>query len=223
MNLKHKIKCVIFDVDGTLLDSMPMWNTITYDYASLKGIQVPEGLSREMNRRSMRQCAELYQELGAAGSVADILQEIIDLASERYRVSIGEKPGACRFLQVLRENGIHTALATASHVTAMRPALERAGMLPYIDFALSCEDLGVSKEHPDIFLACAEKFGAAPGESVVVEDSLYAAQTAKKAGFHLIGVEEACYPEESHQALRAISDRYIQDFRQLVEELTAEA
>lgn len=222
MDLKNRIKCVIFDVDGTLLDSMSMWNTITYDYAALKKIDAPEDLSRQMNARSLRQCAELYKELGAAGTADEITEEIIQMASERYRLSIEEKPGACDFLKALKENGIHTALATASHVTAMKPALERTGMLPYIDYALSCEDLGISKEHPDIFLACAAKFGAQPHECVVAEDSLYSAKTAKSAGFCLIGVEDACHSEENRAALRAISDRYISDFRQLVAELTEE-
>lgn len=222
MDLKNRIKCVIFDVDGTLLDSMPMWNAITYDYAAFKKIEAPEGLSRRMNSLSMHQCAACYQSLGAEGTVEEIVAELAAMAAERYRDAVRAKPGAAEFVRALRENGIHTALATASHVDSMAPALEREGLLPYLEYAVSCADLGKSKEEPDLFLACAARFGAEPQECVVAEDSLYSAQTAKNAGFCLLGVEEPCHPEESRAALRAISDRYITDYRQLVAELTEE-
>lgn len=73
-----RILCAIFDVDGTLLDSMPMWQEITYEYAASKGITAPAGLHRELNRLSIEQCADLYRSLGVPGSTEQVVAELAD-------------------------------------------------------------------------------------------------------------------------------------------------
>ncbi len=176
------IRCCIFDADGTLLDSMPMWRDITYQYAADKGIQAPQGLHNTLNRLSVEQCAEYYRGLGVSGTVEGIAQELGQYALEGYRTQVEEKPQAREFLQLLKENHIPVAVATASNREGVELALERLGMLPFVDRFATCGEVGKSKEHPDIFLHCAGKFGAAPEESVVFEDSAYAIRTARKRG-----------------------------------------
>lgn len=219
------IKCAIFDADGTLLDSMPMWRNITYGYAKDKGIHAPEGLHETMNRMSMEQCAVQYQKLGASGSVSQIVDELILYARRGYEQQAPPKPCAPEFLKLLHENGVSIAVATASYADAVKAACIRCGMAPYIDLFLSCAQVGKSKEHPDIFLQCAEYFHASPRESVVFEDSAYALLTAKKAGFATVAVEDeiSIHSEsgpESKAGLQAISDRYITSFQELISELS---
>ena len=98
------IRCCIFDADGTLLDSMPMWRDITYEYAQQKGIHAPEGLHRTLNRLSLEQCAAYYQGLGVPGTVEEIAQELSQCALEGYRTRVPEKPHAGEFLRLLQEN-----------------------------------------------------------------------------------------------------------------------
>ena len=219
MDLLKNIKCAIFDVDGTLLDSMGMWNSITYEYADFKKIYAPEGLSKEMNKLSLTGCAELYKKLGAEGRVEEIAEEIVEMARELYRTVIKEKSGAREFIKLLSEKGIHIAIATASDIGGLMPALKREGIADMIEYAISCEDIGKGKSEPDVYLKCTEQFKVTPGECVIFEDALYASKTAKKAGFKLVAVDEACYSEKDREELKSLSDLYIYDFSELIKEL----
>lgn len=218
------IRCCIFDADGTLLDSMPMWRDITYAYAESKGITAPEGLHNTLNRLSLEQCAQYYQQLGIPDSVSQIVAELGEFALEGYRTKVPEKPGAGEFLKLLWENRIPIAVATASNEEGVRLALERLGMLSRVSFLTTCTQVGKSKEHPDIFLRCAEEFGASPKESVVFEDSAYSIRTARNAGFPVVAVEDAISLQgkgesETPQGLAQLANLVIPDYHQLIAQL----
>ena len=221
------IRCCIFDADGTLLDSMPMWRDITYEYAQQKGIHAPEGLHRTLNRLSLEQCAEYYQGLGVAGTVEEIAQELSQCALEGYRTRVPEKPHAGEFLRLLQENHIHIAVATASNREGVLAALDRLGMLPLVEEFATCTEVGKSKEHPDVYLRCAESFGAAPEESVVFEDSAYAIRTAKAAGFSVVAIEDAISTQgkgqgETPDGIARAADLYLRDYGELIAKLAPE-
>lgn len=217
------IKCAVFDMDGTLVDSMPMWRDITYDYARLKGFSAPQGLHNKMNRLSLEQCAEMYIQLGAEGSVQTVMDELAQLAYKGYCEKVEQKPHAAEFLKLLYENGIKIAVATASDKGGVTAALKRNGMLPYVDLLITCTEVGKGKQHPDIFLACAEHFGAQPSESVVFEDSAYAVKTARSAGFSVVAVADSISanstPGETADEIAAAANRCISDFAELIHEL----
>ena len=215
--LKKHIRAAIFDADGTLMDSMPMWNRITYDYADFKGIYAPPGLSKIMNEMCLEQCAAYYkQKLGAEGTEEEIMSEIVEMSAERYRTSVPEIKNAAAFLCMLKQNDIRTALATASDLSTLTPALHRLGMLENLDILESCTTIGKSKEHPDIYLKCAADFDASPEECVVFEDALYAVRTAKKAGFSVIGLLTAELTAEEEAEFRALCDLCIPDYTALL-------
>ncbi len=218
------IRCCIFDADGTLLDSMPMWRDITYEYAREKGVHAPAGLHNTLNRLSLEQCAQHYQSLGVEGTVEEIVRELGQCALNGYRTQVDEKPHARQFLELLRENHIPIAVATASNREGVLLAMERLGMLPLVDLFLTCSEVGKSKEHPDIFLRCAQHFGAAPQESVVFEDSAYAIRTARRAGFPVVAVEDAISTqgkgeEESPQGIARLANLYLGDYEELIQRL----
>ena len=218
------IRCAIFDADGTLLDSMPMWRDITYEYAVWKGFPAPEDLHRTLNRLSMEQCAEYCRSLGASGTSEEILAELNDWAYRGYRDRVQPKPQAVEFVRLLRENNIKIAIATASYGDGVREALNRCGILPYVDFFTTCTEVGKGKEHPDIFLRCARECGAAPEETVVFEDSAYALRTAKNAGFAAVAVADSIsmdggIPEETAEGIAALADRCIFTYGELIREL----
>lgn len=218
--IPHKIRAVIFDADGTLVDSMPMWNSITYEYAALKGVYAPPGLSKTLNAMCLEQCAAYYRDvLGVPGTLSAITAEIVEMAREKYRTAVPEIPGAAEFAAALRARGIHTAVATASDLKTLWPALERLSIAPGIEAAESCTTVGKSKESPDIYLKCAVDFGASPAECVVFEDALYAVRTAKKAGFSVVGVLDPAQTAEERAEFLALCDRCISDYTALLGEL----
>lgn len=220
-----RILCAIFDVDGTLLDSMPMWQEITYEYAASKGVVAPAGLHRELNRLSIEQCADLYRSLGVPGSTEQVVAELADWAYRGYRDRVPPKPHAVEFVRLLRENGVKIAIATASEERGVRAAFDRADILPYIDFFTTCTEVGKGKDFPDIFLRCGSEFGAPPEECVVFEDSAYALRTARDAGFATVAVADGIsmdggVEEETPAGIAALADRCISDFEELIRELT---
>ncbi len=207
----------IFDCDGTLVDSMPMWGNLTYDFADYKGITAPDGLAQIMNNLSLLQCADYYvNRLGASGTPESVAQEITDFAAEGYVTRVPEKKSARAFLEYLRDNGKHIALATASDISALEPCLEKLGLLEFIEYSASCATVGKSKEHPDVYLDCLKHFGIPMEKTVVVEDAFYAASTAKKAGFGLIIMKDDCHDKDEQEKLKEISDAFIEDFRELM-------
>lgn len=216
----EKIRAAVFDVDGTLLNSSPMWRSLTFVYAEKLGINAPADLFRTLNSLSLEQCAAYYRDvLGVKKSYEEILNGIIDLAREGYAESVPEITGAAAFLKALSERHIPAAVATASDIASIKPAFARLDMLPYITTIESCTTVGKSKEHPDVYLKCAADLGAAPHETVVFEDALYAAKTAKAAGFSVIGVLSEAVEESDRIALQKLCDRCITDYTELLGEL----
>lgn len=215
------IRCAVFDADGTLLDSMPMWRKITYDYMSSKGLTAPEGLHRELNRLSIEQCADYYGRLGVPGTRQEIVKELEYWAYREYRQNVNLKPHAAEFVRLLWENGVGVAVATASQAEGVAAALERFGIARCVKCVLTCTQVGKSKEHPDIFLQCAAEFGASPRETVIFEDSAHALKTAKLAGFPTVAVSDPISMEDGGDLLiRQWADRLIDDYDELIRELT---
>ncbi|HJB97059.1 MAG TPA: HAD family phosphatase [Candidatus Acutalibacter pullicola] len=217
------IRCCIFDADGTLLDSMPMWQAITYEYAQSKGVAAPEGLHKVLNRLSLEQCATFYQSLGIPGTREEIVEELSQFALEGYRTRVGEKPHAREFLELLRDNHISVAVATASNREGVQLALDHLGMGRLVEYFITCTEVGKSKEYPDIYLDCARHFGAAVEESVVFEDSAYAMRTAGKAGFSVVAVEDPISQSgeegETQEGIASLADLTLGDYQELIDRL----
>ena len=112
---------------------------------------------------------------------------------EHYRSDVPLKPGVKAYLERLRGRGCRLCVATATAEPLARQCLSRLGVDGFFDFILSCETLGVSKDRPDVFLEAARRLGATPGETAVFEDALYAARTAREAGFYTVAVPEPSY------------------------------
>lgn len=206
----------IFDMDGTLLDSIPYWARLASGYLADCQIEDTEGVDEALSLMSLDEgAAYLKERYAMERSVEEISQDFHDRIARNYAEDMELKPGAEAYLEHLKRQGIRMCLATASAVTLGRPALERTGILPYFDFMLDCGMTRVGKTSPDIYLLAAEKFGASPEECAVFEDAGFALRTAKKAGFRTIAVYEAS--EADVETVKQYSDRYIRDFAELLE------
>lgn len=196
-------KYAIFDMDGTLVDSMPLWKNLAVEYLRSKGVSsIPGDLLERIKPMTMSQSAELFrQEFGLTG---DIEAQMNAMMEEHYRRDIPLKPGVFEYLQAHRDVKMCVASATAEHL--MRACLDRLGVLPCFEFLLSCERVGAGKDSPAVYLEAAKRLGAEPADIAVYEDALYAIRTAKNAGFHVIGVRD---PSTDPEAVRAAADEFI--------------
>ena len=207
------IRAAIFDLDGVLLDSLSIWEDLGARYLRAKGITPEEGLGKTLFPMSMEQGARYMKDHYALPeSPEGILEGLKTLLEHYYFEEVPAKPGAEKLLSCLKAQGIPLAAATSSpHVTA---ALDRLGLLGYFQKIFTTGELGTSKHRPDIYLLAAETLGAKPEETLVLEDSLYALQTAKAAGFPTVGVFDPI-GEPDQQTLKQEAGQYVKSLSEV--------
>ena len=185
-------KAAVFDLDGVLLDSMGIWNDLGARYLRSLGVTPEEGLNEILFSMSMEQGAEyLHTHYALPQSAAEVGAGIADMLRDFYFYEVPAKDGAAALLAALTARGVKLAAATSSPREHVTRALERLGLLGYFTRLFTTAEVGVSKHEPTIYLLAAEALHAAPAETLVFEDSLYALKTAKAAGFYTIGVYDA--------------------------------
>lgn len=207
-----KIKAAIFDVDGTLLDSMYYWRHMYEIYLSGFGKTPKPDLREKLKPLSLRESAELFQkEYGIRQSVEQIMAGINKVLEERYFLSIREKPYVREFLEMLQKKRVKICAATATDRYLVEAALKRLNLLHYFSRIYTCTEVGKGKEHPDIYFQAMEFLGEAQGESVVFEDACYAIKTAKNAGFYVVALADETAREDEAE-IRKMADEYHESF-----------
>ena len=198
-------KFAIFDMDGTLVDSMVFWKNLASEFLHSKGVQeIPGDILERIKPMTMSESAALFQsEFSLTG---DIEAELNTMMDDHYRHDIPLKPGVAEYLRWLQAQGVKLCVASATAEHLMAACLERLGVLPCFEFLLSCESVGAGKDSPAVYLEAARRLGAEPAKTAVFEDALYAIKTAKNAGFHVVGV----YDESADwEAVKSIADEII--------------
>ncbi len=210
-NFRQDIKGVIIDVDGVLLDSMGIWTDLGARYLVSIGKTPEEGLAEILFSMSMEQGAEYLREHYSIDLTAEeIGSGLQDMLRDFYYYEVQAKPGAQQLLQAVSDAGIKITAATSSPREHIEKALERNGLLSYVDRMFTNAEIGKSKHSPDIYDAAADHMGTAPGETCVFEDSLYALRTAAAAGYHTVGVFDS-KGESDQEGLRGSAEIYIHE------------
>lgn len=198
----------IFDLDGTLTDSMYVWDRLPEKLVRRFGGDPAPGLSHILRAMSSPQAADYlirtYRLPAAPQQLMDTMEE---LADREYRDRVSLKPGVRPLLERLHQLGVPCAVATASQVHQARQALERLGVWSFFSFALSATQYG-PKTRPDLYLEAARRLGASPAHTLVFEDALHAAQTAARAGFPVAGVYDA-FSAEDEPDMRRVCRWYL--------------
>lgn len=208
------IQGAIFDADGTLLDSMFIWDTIGEDYLRSLGYTPRENLNETFKNMSLYQAACYYRsEYGVELSVEEIIDGVNGKIEGLYRHKVPLKPGVREFLGQLAEAGVKMCVATATDLPLIRAALERGGVSGYFSHILTCGQIGHGKDEPVIYQEALARLGTERPRTVVFEDSLYAVRTAKAAGFPVAGVYDE--HEERTGEVQALAGVYLRDFSQL--------
>ena len=186
-------KFCIFDMDGTLVDSMGYWERLGIEYLMERGVSQAraEQAFGQISSMTLLQAVEfMLDTLNLSGTPQEMIDGMQKVMENHYRQDVPLKPGIRDYLEKLKARGCRMCVATATAEPLARICLERLGIAHYFEFLLSCESIGVGKGSPDIYLMAAQKLGGTPEETAVFEDALYAAQTAKSAGFYTVGVKD---------------------------------
>ena len=180
-------KFAIFDMDGTLIDSMGFWKNLATEYLNAMGVaEIRADILEQIKPMTMSESAALFkQEFGLTGDVEAEMNAMMD---EHYRKDVPLKPGVREYLENLHRQGVRMCVASATAEHLMESCLSRLGVRVHFEFLLSCETVGAGKRSPLVYHAAALRLGAVPKKIAVYEDALYAVQTSKEAGFHVIGV-----------------------------------
>ncbi|HBC29933.1 MAG TPA: HAD family phosphatase [Clostridiales bacterium] len=211
-----QFKYKIFDLDGTLLDSMGAWRDLGKDYLLQKGINPPDNLNEIIAAMSMLESAAYFQEAFKIElSAEEIIKEVKMLIEYKYRHEFELKPYVKKYLEKLENENTVMCIATATPLKLAKAALERNDIIKYFSFIISCDEVGVGKNNPDIFILAANKLNAKPSEIAVYEDADFALITAKEEGFYTIGVYDDYFKNE-RKDIELISDIYIESFKELL-------
>ena len=205
------IKGAIFDLDGTLIDSMFIWDTICEEYLKSLGIEPKENLAEVFKTFTLPQAAQYYRKnYGVTRSVNEIVEDINNMVAEIYRTKVVLKNGVGDFLKRLQSSGIKMCVATVTDRTIVEEVLKRLGVREYFSKIFTCNEIGCNKENPEIYRKALEYLGTKKAETVVFEDVFHALKTAKKDGFKIAAVYDSHEPRQKE--IKEISDYYITDF-----------
>ena len=204
----------IFDMDGTLIDSMIFWKNLASEYLTTKGVtQIPEDILEQIKPMTMSESAALFQRV--FGLTGDPESEMNAMMDEHYREDIPLKPGVREYLQTLRNRDVRMCVASATAEHLMEACLTRLEVRDYFEFLLSCETVGAGKRSPLVYQESARRLNAAPAEIAVYEDALYAVQTAKNAGYYVVGVYDDS-AAKNWQTIEGIADKVILNWEEIV-------
>ena len=204
----------IFDMDGTLVDSMIYWKRLAAEFLESKGVpEISPAVLEQIKPMTMTESAALFiQEYGLSGTPESVAAEMNAMMDEHYRRDIPLKSGAAVYLEALHRKGVSMCVASATAEELMSACLTRLGVAQYFSFLLSCETVGVGKNRPDVYLEAAKRLGAQPEDIAVYEDALYAAKTAKQARFYTIAVRDDSN-QPRWETLTALADEAILDWQ----------
>lgn len=220
---KRDIRGAIFDVDGTLLDSMKIWDQAGARYLESLGKEPEQGLNKILFSLSLADgAAYLKKAYDLVQTEEEIHQGVLDVVDAFYRDEAQAKAGVRELLAALSAKGVAMTVATSSDKRQIRTALERLDLAKYFQELFTCGEVGGSKNEPEIFHRAAALMGTTPEDTCVVEDGLYAVRTANNAGYYTIGVYDAS-SHDDWQDLQKEADlalESLEDVQGIIDELT---
>jgi len=211
------MKYIIFDLDGTLIDSMPVWRGTGSGFLENHNFPVPENLIEVVKTQTIWQTAEWFRsELGVPMEAEDIVNEIVESVVEAYRHSIPLKDGAMEYLEKMKNEEVQMCILTASEADYILPALDRLDIRKFFCHVLTCTELGEYKNDGKAYLKAMELMGGTLENTVVFEDAYYAVKGAKSVGFPVYAVLDEVVREDDIDKIIATADVCFHSYKELL-------
>ncbi len=211
----NQIQAVIFDLDGTLVDSMWMWKDIDIIYLKQYGITLPESLQKDIEGMSYTETATYFKETFQLPKTLDeIKQDWYDMAHEKYAHEVPLKEGALEFLHLLKKKGIRTGIATSNGIGLVEAVMNALNLYDYIDVVRTACDVAKGKPAPDIYLSVADELQAEYENCLVFEDVKAGILAGKNAGMQVCAIDDPFSRDQLEEKYR-FADYFIRDFRDL--------
>lgn len=208
------IKGAIFDMDGTLINSLMYWDNlykrIGVKYFNNESFYPSPEIDKTIRPMIYADAMSHLREYYAIPAEPDEFLSFCENGiSEFYRNVATLKDGAKELLESLKKKNIKLCLASATALNEVKAAIEYHGIADYFDLVVSCADIGIGKERPDIFFNASSAMKLLPNEVCVFEDSFIALETAKRAGFMTVGIYDRYNTDQ--ERVRASSDIYVSE------------
>lgn len=211
----HKYDGAIFDLDGTLVDSMWVWEKIDLDFLGQRGLTVPEDIGVVTAGMSFTETAGYFKDtFQLKESVEEIKALWIRMAVDYYSHEVLLKPGALELLNYFKERNIKIGLATSCSRELLTAVLQQHQIDKYFEVIVTSCEVDRGKPHPDVYLKTAEKLSIMPEKIIAFEDTVAGAMSAKSAGMTVVGL----YDEYSHrhqEELKSTADFYLKSMTEL--------
>lgn len=216
MEKTSALKGAVFDLDGTLLDSMGIWEQIDIRFLQKRHLKATKDYVQAVTPMGFQQAAEYtISRFGLKESASAIIAEWNEMVQNAYAREITLKPHAKEYLLYLKQNGVKLGVATALTPNLYEAALKNNGVFTLFSAFSNLTEVRRGKGYPDIYLSAAKKLNIEPRNCVVFEDIADGIQGAKAGGFRTCGVYDR-YSEYESEKIRSLSDRYITDFKELL-------
>lgn len=215
MRLNHK-KAVIFDLDGTLVDSMWMWRAIDVEYLARFGVECPENLQKEIEGMSFTETAAYFKiRFKLEASLDEIKEDWVQMALGKYQKEVLLKPGARAFLDYIEDHGMAAGIATSNGRAMVDAVLDSLDIRRYFQVVATACEVAAGKPAPDIYLNVAGRLQVDPQDCVVFEDVPAGIQAGKRAGMTVFAVEDA-FSLDMKEEKKQLADYYIRDYFELL-------
>lgn len=207
-----KKRLLIFDMDGTLLDSMGFWQNLGRRYLESKGKSPEDNLENVIESMTLQESASYFKtKYNLEEDTEVIIKQVLDFIEDKYLNEIPLKKGVKKFLEKVNSEGYKMCILTTSEKSQAIGALKRTGVLDLFDEVYTDRDFNLSKKDPQIYIKTCEKMDESPSDTVVFEDALYAVESAKKTKCTVVGVYDE-YSKSDWSTITVIADKTIESF-----------